>query len=469
MNMISLPGLNLASQPVEPLNVPTSTVTRTQDLPANTEYRFEVSFSRTLTVKLQSGTAEFFGTELAPSTTYSFQGTKGAIFTWHGCKLDIGGEVESDYVAEETPMMSIANLHFALENLRDKSVASGSVEMGPRVLVVGPENSGKTSLVKMMTSYAVKTGRQPMVVNLDPRQGMLSVPGSFSAAAFSSIVDIEEGWGSSPISGPSPIPVKLPLVYHYGLKDPEEGKIFKPLVTRMALAVTSRLEEDKLSKQAGFIIDSSGAISSGKNGVYENIEHIVSEFSVNVLITLGSERLYSDLARKFSTQNRDPSESVSVIRLDKSGGCVDRSEEYMKALRHAQIKEYFFGKGGDDTLAPSSQMADFSDLNLFKISEAEVNGNLEFRPGGYEEDSRPIYEKISPSAGIQNALLAITTASPNDKHEVIRDSSIRGYIYVADVDEAKRKVKLLSPQPGQTPGNAMVLGSWPEDIPGLVN
>jgi polyribonucleotide 5'-hydroxyl-kinase len=71
----------------------------------------------------------------------------------------------------------------------------------------------------------------------------------------------------------------MPLVYHYGLKDPEEGKVFKPLVTRMALAVTSRLEEDQLSKQAGFIIDSPGAISQGKNGVYENIEHIVSEFS----------------------------------------------------------------------------------------------------------------------------------------------------------------------------------------------
>lgn len=277
--MISLPGLNLAAPPTEALSVPTSSITREQDLPANTEYRFEVSFSRTLTVRLRSGTAEYFGTELAPSTTYSFQGTKGAIYTWHGCKLELGGEVESDYVAEETPMTSHANLHFALEMLRDRSVASNSVDMGPRVLVVGAENAGKTALVKTLISYAVKSGRQPMVINLDPRQGLLSVPGSFSAAAFSSIVDIEEGWGSSPISGPSPIPVKMPLVYHYGLKDPEEGRLFKPLVTRMALAVTSRLEEDKASKQAGFIIDSSGTISAGKTGVYENIEHIVSEFS----------------------------------------------------------------------------------------------------------------------------------------------------------------------------------------------
>ena len=277
--MLSLPGLNLAAPPTETLSAPTQPATREQDLPPNTEYRFEVGFSRTLTVRLRSGTAEYFGTELAPSTTYSFQGTKGAIYTWHGCRLELGGEVESDYVAEETPMTSHANLHFALEMLRDHSVANNGMVMGPRVLVVGAENAGKTALVKTLTSYAVKSGRQPIVVNFDPRQGMLSVPGSFSAAAFSSIVDIEEGWGSSPISGPSPIPVKMPLVYHYGLKDPEEGKLFKPLVTRMALAVTSRLEEDKASKQAGFIIDSSGSISAGKGGVYENIEHIVSEFS----------------------------------------------------------------------------------------------------------------------------------------------------------------------------------------------
>jgi polyribonucleotide 5'-hydroxyl-kinase len=86
---------------------------------------------------------------------------------------------------------------------------------------------------------------------------------------------------------------------------------------------------------------------------------------VNVLFVLGSERLYSDLTRKYS--NRPPEDSISVIRLDKSGGCVDRDETYMKQLRQAQIRFYFFGSGGDNALAPYSQMADFDDLNLFKI------------------------------------------------------------------------------------------------------
>ncbi|KAL5379275.1 Cleavage polyadenylation factor subunit clp1 [Paraphaeosphaeria sporulosa] len=459
--MIALPGLNLGAQAPEPLNVPTTSATRTQELSANTEYRFEVSFARSLAIKLVTGTAEYFGTELAPATTYNFSGAKGAVFTWHGCKLEIGGEAESEYVAEETQMMSAANAHFALEALRER--AHQTRDAGPRVLVVGPENAGKTSLVKTLTAYAVKSGQQPMVVNLDPRQGMLSVPGSFTAAAFSSILDIEEGWGSSPISGPSPTPVKMPLVYHYGLRDAEEGTVFRPLVTRMALAVTSRLEEDPASKSAGFIIDTPGAVAQGRAGVYENIEHIISEFSVTTILVLGSERLYSDLSRKYSNS----ADAIAVVRLDKSGGCVDRSDAYMKALRHAQIRAYFFGNS-EAGLAPHSQSAGFDELSIFRVKEGS---DMQFNDGGdayggAAEDT--IYERATPSSEIVNKLLAITTAAPTDGHASIRDASVRGYLYVAEVDEGKKRVKLLAPQPGQVPSTAVVCGRWPEDVASLV-
>jgi polyribonucleotide 5'-hydroxyl-kinase len=158
-----------------------------------------------------------------------------------------------------------------------------------------------------------------------------------------------------------------------------------------------------------------------------------------------------------------------VIRLDKSGGCVDRSETYMKALRHAQIREYFFGHG-EDALAPSSMTSDFGELNVLRIVEGHGSSN-NLKAGDADDyaSADALYEPQAVSSLMQNALLAITTAHPNDKHEVIRDSSVRGYIYVADVDEAKRKVRLLSPQPGHLPAAAMVVGSWPEDVAGLVS
>jgi polyribonucleotide 5'-hydroxyl-kinase len=102
------------------------------------------------------------------------------------------------------------------------------------------------------------------------------------------------------------------------------------------------------------------------------------------------------------------------------------------------------------------------------------NDTQQYRSGDQEEYdpsnlfSPTIYTKVTPSASLQNSLLAITTALPTDSQDVIRDSSVKGYIYVADVDEQKKKVRMLSPQPGGIPGNAMVFGRWPEDVPGLV-
>jgi polyribonucleotide 5'-hydroxyl-kinase len=282
---MSIPGLSFSALPGLALADPTSEhfasaapKVRTQTLHKETEYRFESSFVRPITIKLLTGTAELFGTELAPRVAYVFRGTKGAVYTWHGCELEITGAVDTDYVAEETPMSQYANTHFALEDLR--SAADDYRDIGPRVMIVGPENAGKTSLAKILTSYAVKSRRQPVLVNLDPRQGLLSVPGSLTATTFSTLVDVEEGWGSSPISGPSAMPVKMPLCYHFGCQDPEENaKLFKPLVTRLALATTSRLEEDPEARSSGCIIDTPGTLSSGKSSGYELIQHIASEFS----------------------------------------------------------------------------------------------------------------------------------------------------------------------------------------------
>ena len=124
-------------------------------------------------------------------------------------------------------------------------VSESPTVQGPRVMIIGPENVRKTSLVKILTAYAVRQGRKPVVVNLDPKEGVLSLPGTLSATSFSTIMGVEEGFGSSPTSGPSPVLVKLPLVYYYGLETPEGNtKLYKALVSRMAVVVSSRLSED---------------------------------------------------------------------------------------------------------------------------------------------------------------------------------------------------------------------------------
>lgn len=77
-------------------------------------------------------------------------------------------------------MSAYANVHVALEQMRVRALAvsHGSPDSGidvdaadpPRVLVLGPENSGKTTLCKVLANYAVRSGQDwsPTLANVDP-------------------------------------------------------------------------------------------------------------------------------------------------------------------------------------------------------------------------------------------------------------------------------------------------------------
>jgi polyribonucleotide 5'-hydroxyl-kinase len=81
-------------------------------------------------------------------------------------------------------MAAYANLHIAFEQMRVRALSAirgspisedGDPELNaepPRVLVLGPENSGKTTVCKILTNYAVRAsqGWSPLLVNVDPSE-----------------------------------------------------------------------------------------------------------------------------------------------------------------------------------------------------------------------------------------------------------------------------------------------------------
>lgn len=82
-------------------------------------------------------------------------------------------------------MSVYANVHIALEQMRVRALAAvrgspvpedeGDDTVStdpPRVLVLGPENSGKTSVCKILANYAVRAGQDwvPAYVNVDPSE-----------------------------------------------------------------------------------------------------------------------------------------------------------------------------------------------------------------------------------------------------------------------------------------------------------
>lgn len=444
---MSIPGLGqIPSQP-------TASSTRVLALRPVCEWRFQVSHGSSVIVKVLSGTAEKDGVELAPRNAYNFSGVKSKILTWHGCELEIDGRCDSESIADygnptENVANSHLNLHGQLNDMRQAAARDG--REGPRVLITGGVNTGKTTLARTLTSYATRQGYQPLVVNADPKEGLLSLPGTLSASVLATVMDPEavDGWGSTPTSGPSSVPVKLPLVFYYGLESPEEDPDFyRELVSKLAGSVSGRLNEDENVKNSGVIIDGTGLPEQTKDG-FDLVAHIVDEFSINVIIAVGSSHLSGELAKRFASERTSLGEPISVVPLDKSDGVVERDEMFMQHAREAAIKEYFFGDSRR-TLSPLIQQVDFDNVVVYHTPEHPTyNGETLAR----EEPSTPM----------QHWTLAIMHATPKESPDTVRAAGVMGFLYVSDVDEERRKIKLLSPVSGRLGDQPLVWGKWPE-------
>ena len=141
-------------------------------LDAEEELRVEVDCGKTdkVIVELLSGHAEIFGTEMVVHNKYQFfRGSKFAVFTFQGCRVQVQGSMEVDpYTSKETPMLMYLNTHAALEQLRQK--AEKETSRGPICMLVGPTDVGKSTVSRLLLNYSVRLGRRPIHVDLDVGQ-----------------------------------------------------------------------------------------------------------------------------------------------------------------------------------------------------------------------------------------------------------------------------------------------------------
>ena len=72
------------------------------------------------------------------------------------------------------------NISSALNQLR--IAALNERKIGPSLLVTGSQQSGKSTLCKMLVNYAIKLGWTPILADLDLKSAALSPPGAISAS-----------------------------------------------------------------------------------------------------------------------------------------------------------------------------------------------------------------------------------------------------------------------------------------------
>jgi polyribonucleotide 5'-hydroxyl-kinase len=366
-------------------------------------------------VRLTSGAAERDGTELALNRTYTFpRNTQSKLLTYTGATLEVAGafvDSVAQYPAPEaSPQLMVLNLHFALQELRAAAAVGGGggsgsgnyhgggnnngggAAPGPRVMICGEKDSGKTTVTRTLAALATRAGGQPMVGSVDPREGMLALPGTVSAAVFGTVMDVEDpaaGFGVSgtPSSGPSAVPVKLPMVYYVGRERVDEDvPLWRDLVGKLGSSVRAKFAADEVVREAGLLLDTPAA--SVAKGDLEILTHVVNEFAgelsdaecatarglivtVNIVVVLGSVDLHAELQRRFENQRTMHGEAITLILLDKSDGVAERDKDFMKFTREAAIKEYFFGDA-KRTLSPFTQSVSFDDVAVFRTPDGRV-------------------------------------------------------------------------------------------------
>ncbi|KAJ7172191.1 Pre-mRNA cleavage complex II protein Clp1-domain-containing protein [Mycena filopes] len=470
-------------------------------LDPETEYRFELDPNTSLAVKLIRGHAEVFGAELAANKPYLFGSEcKAAIFTWRGCVIEVTGQPSTEYVSEETPMAAYANLHIAFEQMRVRALRDlrGSPVPDyerakptdpPRVLVLGPENSGKTTVCKLLVNYAVRAGQgwSPLLINTDPAEGGWAAPGALSAApVHTPLPTCSPGnpLGAAATSAPTALSSNalLPLAYWYGHAESKRNPLLmERLIRNLGENINEKYQVDLQGRTAGLIVDTPSSFASGPGSSDERqrlIKACVDAFKINVILVVGHEKLNVEMQRTYASR-------LTVVKIPKSGGVVELDHLYRERVHNYQLHTYMYGQiippppgissaslGGetlsDLVLSPSSTIINFDDLSIFRIG-AETMAPSSALPIGaaraVSETQAVAIDPAQPGSGLLNAVLAILALPVNTDEserydEEILDLPISGFIIVTNLDIPHRKMTILAPNQGSVVGRTAVIGSF---------
>ncbi|XP_078530264.1 polyribonucleotide 5'-hydroxyl-kinase Clp1 [Lissotriton helveticus] len=401
------------------------------ELERETELRFEVDSAQSVQLELLSGMAEIYGTELTRNKRFLFDaGCKVAIFTWHGCTVLLTGEPEVAYVSKDTPMLLYLNIHTALEQMRRQ--AEKEDERGPRVMVVGPTDVGKSTICRLLLNYAVRVGRRPTFVELDVGQGNVSIPGTMGALYIERPADVEEGFS-----------VQAPLVYHFGSTTPGTNiKLYNKLTSRLAEVFNQRCEVNRRASISGCIMNTCGWV---KGSGYHALVHAASAFEVDVVVVLDQERIYNEL-------KRDLPHFVRTVLLPKSGGVVERSKDFRRECRDERIREYFYGYRG--SFYPHAYDVRFSDVKIYKVGAPTIPDSC-LPLGMSQEDNQLKLVPVTPGRDMVHHLLSVSTADSTDEN--IAETSVAGFIVVTSVDPERQVFTVLSPAPRPLPKGILLI------------
>lgn len=422
---------------------------RTFELKSEAELRFEIpSDCTTATITLTRGSAEIFGVELALNRTYTLAAQKSsAAFTWHGASLTL--KVPPDalaYVAGETPpMASYLVAHAALQDRRNLAARTG--QPGPRAMVVGARDAGKTALVRTLAAYCVKANGNALVGDLDGSAfGAVSLIPETVGLSIVSHLDLEDGTGA----GAGGLVHERVSSYMMGHA---QGRENLPVTRAVLEAVTHAVDRvgkvnDNLA-HVGALFDTCG--DDGPEGVVA----AALALRADVVFVLGAERLCASVQQQLQAACSSSKVETEVVLLQKSGGVVSRDNPTRAALLSRQIRAYFYGT--DNKLSPFRVVVEFANVTVLKVggqAQKVPDSLLAIGAESTLDPLKPVAVKFTKD--LLHSVLAISQA---EREEDVLKMPVFGYVHVVQIDMDKASATVLAPSPGKLPGSFLLIGN----------
>ena len=314
---------------------------RTKEIRAGTELRMTVGADEDLFLKAHSripdtfATAEIFGMELVMGHEYRVdRGLHVAIFTWHGCTIEMRGATSVEYDASNQVMRDYTNIAGIMEQKRQLATEQAAMPP-PRILITGSEHSGKSTLALFLSNYALRKHRRPICVELDPgslscHRQLPSIPGSVSAIQVDHSAyelnqepvhphrtnlhkGIDQGSIAAHLNPNYPIGKSIGFWYGYEdwRRDPE---LFRKCIGQLSCLVQAK-EEMNNAQVASEKVNANAVSGDGIN--YENlakgglivnapsnptpelIDEIISLYNINVVIVIEDDDKYMHLINRY--------------------------------------------------------------------------------------------------------------------------------------------------------------------------
>ncbi|CCD12350.1 unnamed protein product [Trypanosoma congolense IL3000] len=279
---------------------------------------------------------------------------------------------------------------------------------GPRVLVVGETNTGKSSLCRTLTNLATTTQKCSVaLVDVDVGQQGITCPGSIAAVFVENYIPVDDGFNTM-----------MPLVFFFGGKavTASSRRHYLDLCACAAAGVTSVAASKPAFAIGGTVVNTMGWTNGiGRDILYE----LLSLFSITHVVICGSDdELAEDLRKAAIGRN------IIFLSYPKQTRMPPRTAAVRSAWRDEQVVSYLQG-----TLR--TPLTSYRGIAFVK--DVYFLDALTLKPMPCQ-DVRPL------------TLAAVSWA---DSVEFVDQVNVAGFIVILEV--GKRFFSFLSPASGSLP------------------